>query len=105
MLVVVHIARIGNHAKITVARGQNGFSDAPNIPLVLHAVAYEVRYRQHFHAVPPAKFLELRHARHCAIFIHDFADHSRGIQSSDSRKINAGFCLTGADKHASDART
>ena len=45
VLVVIDIARVGDHAEIAEARGENGFGYAANVTLVLHAVADQVRHR------------------------------------------------------------
>ena len=103
MLVVVDIAGIRNHAEIAKASGQDSFCDAADVALVLHAVADEIGYREHFDPVLFAEFDELRHASHGAVFIHDFADDAAGIEASDTREVDAGFRLTGADEHAAIA--
>ena len=48
VLIVIDVARVGDHAEIAVARGQHGFGDAAHVALVLHAVADQVRHGQHF---------------------------------------------------------
>ena len=103
VLVVIDVAGVGDHAEIAVARGENGFGDAADVALVLHAVADEVRDRQHFQIVLFAEFVELRHARHGAVFVHDFADDAGGVQAGDAREVDAGFGLAGADEHAAVA--
>ena len=57
-----------------------------------------------FQIVFAAKFDELRHAGHGAVFAHDFADDAGRIESGDARKIDAGFGLPGAHQHAAIAR-
>ena len=104
VLIVIHIARIGDDAEIAVARGKNGFCYAAHVTLVLHAVADQVRDREHFQVVLVAKFVELRDARHGPVFVHDFADDGGRIEPGDARKINACFGLTGSDKHPAVAR-
>src|SRR5580700_7377561 len=105
VLVLIHVAGVGNHSKVTVASGQYGFGDATDIPLVLHPVADEVGYREHLHVVLAAKFVQLRNARHRAVFVHDFADDGGWIEAGDASEVNAGFGLAGADEHASVAST
>ena len=51
-----------------------------------------------------AKFSELRHARHRAVVIHDFADHARGSQSRDARQVHGRLGLPGAHQHAAVSR-
>ena len=104
VLVVIDVAGVGDHAEIAEARGQNGFGDAADVAFVLHAVADQVRDREHLHAVLPAEFDELRHAGHGAVFVHDFADDAGGIEAGDAREVHAGFGLAGANEHAAVAR-
>src|ERR1700722_5146835 len=103
VLVVIDVAGVGNHAEVTIARGENRFGDAADVALVLHAVADEIRYGQHLQIVLLAEFVELRHPGHGAVFVHDFADHTRGIQTSDAGEIDAGFGLAGAYQDATIA--
>ena len=51
-----------------------------------------------------AEFQQLRHARHGAVFVHDFADHAGRIESGDAREVDGSFGLSGADEHAAIAR-
>ena len=103
VLVVVDVAGVGDHAEIAEARGKNGFGDAANVPLVLHAVPDQIGHREHFQFVLAAEFVELRDARHGAVFVHDFADDGGGVQPGDAGEIDAGFGLAGADEHAAIA--
>src|SRR6266478_3794262 len=100
VLVVVHIAGVRDHAEIAKARGQDGFRDAANVAFMLHAVADEVRHREHFQIVFLAKLNELWHAGHGAIFIHDFADDAGGAHAGDAGEVHARFGLAGADEDA-----
>src|SRR5215510_9906958 len=50
------------------------------------------------------KLFELRQARYRAVFIHDLANHSGGIQACDSRNVNARLRLSGTDQHAAALR-
>src|SRR6267143_3338329 len=100
MLVVVHVAGVSNHAEIAKARGQDGFRDAADVAFMLHAVADKVRNREHLQIVFLAKFKELRHAGHRAVFIHDFADDAGGAHPGDAGEVHARFGLAGADEDA-----
>ena len=51
-----------------------------------------------------AEFEELRHARHGAVVVHDFADDAGGVQAGDAREVDAGFGLAGANEDAAVAR-
>src|SRR6266850_2037759 len=105
VLVVVHIAGVRDHAEIAKARGQDGFRDAANVAFMLHAVADQVRNREHFQIVFLAKFNELRHAGHGAVFIHDFADDAGGAHAGNAGEVHARFGLASADEDAAFART
>ena len=50
-----------------------------------------------------AKFVELRHARHGAVFVHDFADDAAGVEAGDAGEVDARFGLAGADENAAVA--
>src|SRR5690348_1739207 len=103
VLVVVHIARVSNHFEFAEARWQDRFRDAADVAFVLHAVANQVRHRQHFDLMLLAEFDELRHARHGAVFVHDFADDTSRVEASDAREVYGGFGLTGANENAAIA--
>ena len=70
---------------------------------MLHAVADQIGHREHFQIVLAAKFVELRDARHRAVFVHDLADDGGGVQAGDAREVDAGFGLACADEHATVA--
>src|SRR5579883_3287264 len=99
VLVVVHVAGIRDHAEIAEARRENRLGDAANIALMLHPVANQVRDRKHLQAVLAAKLGELPHARHGAVFVHDFADLAGRIKPRDAREVHGSLRLSGADEH------
>jgi hypothetical protein len=103
VLVLIDVARVGNHSEIAVACGEDSFGDAADVALVLHAVADEVGYREHLHVVLAAEFMQLRDARHRPVFVHDFADDGGRIEAGDASEIDAGFSLPSADEHPSIA--
>ena len=104
VLIMVHVAGVGDHAEIAEARGQNCFGNAPDVAFVLHAVADQVRDREHLQVVFLAKFDELRHAGHGAVITHDFADDAGGSEAGDAREVHGRFRLAGANEHAAIAR-
>ena len=65
----------------------------------------QVRNGDHFEVVLQAEMYELRHARHTAIVVHDFADHSGWMQASQAGKINGRLRLASAFQHSTGART
>ena len=48
MLIVIHVAGVSDHAEIAEASGQNGFSEAADVTLMLHAVANQIRDGEQF---------------------------------------------------------
>jgi hypothetical protein len=80
------------------------FRHAPDVAFVAQAVANQIGHRNHLQAVPLAKLDELRHARHGAVLVHDFADHAGGRKPGQARQIHGGFGLAGAHQHAAFAR-
>jgi len=103
VLVVVDVAGVGDHAEVAVAGGENSFGDAADVALVLHAVANQVGNGQHLQIVLLTEFMELRHAGHGAVFVHNFADDPAGVEAGDAGKVDAGFGLAGADEDAAIA--
>ena len=60
--------------------------------------------RDHQQPVLLRELRQLRHARHRAVFVHDFADDAGRIQPGDPRQIDRRFGLAGAHQHAAGAR-
>ena len=98
------VARIENGAEIAEFGGEAAFGAPVHVMFVAQTVADQVGDRDHFQAVPRAEFAKLRHARHGAVLIHDFADHARGVESGEAGKIDGRFRLSGAHQHAAFAR-
>jgi hypothetical protein len=80
------------------------FGDAPDIAFVLQAVADQIGHRDHLQTVPLAKLDKLRHARHGAILVHDFADDAGRCKTRQAGQIDRGFSLARPDQHAAFAR-
>ena len=51
-----------------------------------------------------AKTLEIRHARHRAVVVHDLADDAGGREPGEAREIDGALGLPGAHEHAARAR-
>src|SRR5579859_5488987 len=105
VLVVVNVARVGDHAEITETSSENRLSEAADVTFVLHAIANQIGNREQFQIVRFAEFDELRHAGHGAVFTHNLADDSGGSETRDAREVDAGFGLAGANENAAVART
>src|SRR5579884_3855321 len=70
----------------------------------LQAVANEVGYGDHLEAVAGAEGDEFGHAGHGAIRVHDFADHTAGLEAGEAGQIDGGFGLAGAHQYAAGTR-
>ena len=95
----------GIHAEHAELGRQLGGGDALDQRLGPHAVLDQIRDRDHQQAVLLRELRQLRHARHRAVLVHDFADDAGRIQPGDSRQIDRGLGLTGAHHHAARLRT
>ena len=85
-------------------RGQHRLRNSPHVALMLHAIANQIRDGRKFQIVRAAEFDQLRHARHRAVFVHDFANHARMIAPGKPRQIHASFRLPSAHQHAAIPR-
>ena len=94
----------GEDAEGAVLGGQRGRGHALHQPLGLHPVLNEVGDRDHQQAVLPRELRQLRHARHRAVLVHDFADDAGRIEAGHARQIDGGFGLPRAHEHAAVAR-
>ena len=81
-------------------RFQTTFAAAFDKVLGFQAIADQLGDRNHLEAVPCAELREMRNARHGAVGVHDFADHSAGLEAAHARQIDRGFGLPGAYQHA-----
>src|SRR5258708_36540371 len=88
VLVMIDVACVCDHPEVTEPRGQDGFGHAPDVAFMLHAIANEIRDREHLQVVFLAKFDELRHAGHEAAMAHDFADDACGSNAAYTRYIH-----------------
>ncbi len=50
--------------------------------------------------MPRGEALELGHARHRAVIVHDFADHAGRLHARHAREIDRRFGVAAARKHA-----
>src|SRR5579875_950285 len=71
---------------------------------MLHAIANQIGDGEQFQIVTTTKFDELRNAGHGAVVVHDFANHSGGLEAGDAREVHGGFRLAGANQNAAAAR-
>ena len=71
-----------------------GRRDALDQPLGPHAVLDQVRDRDHQQSVLLGELRQLRHPRHGAVLVHDFADDARRVEPGDAREIDGRLRLT-----------
>ena len=82
---------------------QRGLRHALHQPLGPHPVLDQVRDRDDQQTVLLRELRQLRHARHRAVLVHDFADHAGRIETGHARQIDRRLGLTGANQHAAVA--
>ena len=100
----VQVAAVGKRAEFAKLGFDGAFRQAANEALGFHAVANEVRHRDHLQVVVDAEFAELRHARHGAVVIHDLTDDAGGRQTGETGEVDGRLRLAGAHQHAAFAR-
>src|SRR5207245_2483138 len=69
----VEVAGVGDAAEVAELGLDATFGLAAHETLVFHSVADNFSHRDHFEAVAETKLVQLRHAGHGAILVHDFA--------------------------------
>src|SRR5262249_20170250 len=95
----VEIAGVSDSAKLSVFGLHAAFGYAPHELLVLEAIADDLGHRDHFQAVADAEVLQLRDARHGAVVVHDFADHTGGGEAGHAGQVHRRLGLAGAHQH------
>ena len=78
--------------------------DAAHQRLGPHPILDEIRDRDHQQLVAPGELRQLRHARHRAVIVHDFADDAGGVKPGDACEIDRRFRLPGADENSAVPR-
>src|SRR6266851_10097938 len=92
------------HARLFVADG-DGCLDAFRDQLFVAApVGDELFDGDELDSVLDGESLELRHASHGAIGLHELGDHSRGIEAREDREVDGGFGLAGTGQHTAFGR-
>ncbi len=76
MVFGVQIAAVGNRTELAELGRDGAFRHAADEFLVLHPVADQVGHGEHLQVVALAELHQLRHPRHGAVVVHDFADHA-----------------------------
>ena len=100
----VELVLVGEDAERAVLGRQRRVRGALHQPLGAHPVLNQVRDRDHQQPVLLGELRQLRHARHRAVLVHDFADDAGRIEPGDARQIDGRFGLPGAHQHAAVAR-
>jgi hypothetical protein len=98
-LVVIHA-----QAERAVGRIDRLVDDTLDELLVLGAVADEVRDRAELEPVAIGELLEVAHARHRAVGIHDLADDRRGREPGELGEVAARLRVPRAHEHAAVLR-
>ncbi len=91
MLFAVDGADEGDGFEVAPAGAQAAFGAAFEEMLGAMTVADQAGHRDHEHSVLFAEFDQIGHARHGAVFIHDFADHAAGFEAGETREVDSGF--------------
>ena len=80
-------------------------SRLPDQRLVLYPEGHQVGDGANLDAVPQSEILQLGHADHASIVIHDLADDARRLQIGQPGQVDRGALrLAGPDQHAAIAR-
>jgi len=87
-------------AELAKLRFDGTFRQPADEALGFHSVANEVGYRNHLQVMAGTEFAELRHPRHGAVVVHDFADDAGGGQPGETGKVHGRLRLAGAHQHA-----
>src|ERR1051326_570998 len=82
-----------HHPEITVRCRQRCFSHFSDEPLCAKAVTDEVGNRDDLEIVLRGKLNQVRHARHGAVFLHDFANDTCWAEACGGRQIHRCFSL------------
>ena len=103
MLVVDQRAE-ADHVEVAELRGQPGLDDALDQLVVAAPVGDQVGDRDHLQPVLRAVALEVGHARHRAVVVHDLADHAGRVEAGEPREVHRRLGLAGALEHAAGLR-
>src|SRR4030042_5001614 len=90
-------ALVSNELEFSVVGRQSYFLDAFNLAFALEAVFYKFCERGDFKIMFFAEFEQLRHTRHRAVFVHNFADDACRLQACQASEVDGTFGLTCAD--------
>ena len=97
-------AVVGGHGEGPVRRRKPRRRQALHEPVVAHPVLDQIRHRDHQQAVPAREPVEVRHAGHRAVVVHDLADDAGRIQAGEPGQVHRRFGLACAHQHAAVAR-
>src|SRR6266704_1203783 len=73
--------------------------------IAIETIAREICDRYHQQIVLLAEFDKVRQTSHAAVVIDDLADHSGGLQASETRQIDCRFCLAAPFENAAGPST
>src|ERR1700733_9754002 len=93
------------HTKLTVLGWQLCKGDFTDDRFGAHPMGNQIRHSNQRDFVAAREATEFRHARHCAIRIHDFTDYAGRTQTGHARQIHSGLCLPSSRQHSGSAGT
>ncbi len=93
VLVGVDVGTVGVEAELAKAAGDAGLRHPVHEPLALDPVADELVDGDYADAVPVGEALQLRHAHHRAVAVHQLADHGGGVDVGQLAEIDGGLRL------------
>ena len=100
----VHVVFVAVQAERPEVRLDLPLGDALHRALLLEAIADQVGDRAELQAMQLRELLELRPARHGAVFVQDLDDHGRRLEPGDAHEVAAGFGVPGSGQHATGLR-
>ena len=96
-------ALVGDKVERAILEWHFEFDRPVDEPILSQAELDEVGHAAHFQAMGGAEFLQVRHAGHRAVVLHDFADDADGLAAGEAGEVDGAFRLPGADEHAAVA--
>ena len=97
VLDVIHIVFVDDQFEFAAVPGRDRGRRRPaDQRFVLHPEIDEVRDRDDLEVVFPREELQIGHARHGPVVLHDLADDTGGLQARETGEIDGAFGLAGA---------
>ena len=101
MLKAVHMVGIGYNPELAgMFRGQPCFRSPFHQLFLTKPVGAQISDGGDFQIMLLCENLQIRHAGHCSVFFHNFADDPGGPHARNPGQINGTLRLPGTDEHA-----